>query len=192
MWRLVVTANRTGPICARIANHAAASASAMRAGPATVPPGRLCCAVTGSRSLTPHSPVSSMRYGGGESGKVPSRRLCNSATLMTGTSAQYRWRRASSEPLGGEAGEVAEIGVDFALEEAPQDPGAGKGNGYGMKEVRAGPVVVGLGRHQHQVQPGPGLHEAEAVLESNVEGEPDAEGRRPDAQPLSPVGDTAF
>ena len=59
MCRLVVTASATGPICARIASHAAASAIAMIVGPDTVPPGRLWAALTGRRIRTPQSATSS-------------------------------------------------------------------------------------------------------------------------------------
>ncbi len=60
MCRLVVTASATGPIWARIANHAAASAMAMRAGPPPCLPAGCGLAVTGSRILTPQAPTSSM------------------------------------------------------------------------------------------------------------------------------------
>ena len=46
-------------------------------------------------------------------------------------------------------------------------PGRGIASRWKKRVRRA--VVVGLGRHDHQVQPGPRLHEAEAVLEADVE-----------------------
>ena len=61
-----------------------------------------------------------------------------------------------------------------------------------MEEPRACTAVVGFGRHEHQVQPGPGLHEAEPVFEAHLKGEGHTEGRRGDTQSLGPVLGTAF